>query len=307
MNAFDLHTPTRPATRKDRLFRTIADELASWITSGAFEPGQRLPSERELAKRLGVSRSSLREALILLQVEGKVEPRNGSGIFVTRAEAFGPPAPLGVDHHPREVLRARRVVEGEVAAMAARARTRLDVAAIRHALVPLEDLAQDAGFGDARDRRFHLTVAAATRSDAMVALVGDLCGPPRLAADERRTVRHWATALRAAKVIDHRALADAIERRDARGARVAMHRILDRRIWVATRREALNEVGREPSPRSRIHRPVTAPDASPKYGSRKMADHAARLLMRPRARAKPLADIIGGDRDAVQGYGSGFR
>src|SRR5262249_45638148 len=97
-----------------------------------------------------------------------------------------------------------------------------------------EDLAQNAGFGDARDRRFHLTVAAATHSDAMVALVGDLCGAPRRATDERSTVRHWAAALRAANLIDHRAIADAIEWRDARRARVAMHRVLDRSIWVAT-------------------------------------------------------------------------
>jgi DNA-binding FadR family transcriptional regulator len=245
MNAFDLVSPPQPATRKDRLFRRIADELASWITSGAFEPGQRLPSERELANHLGVSRPSVRQGLILLEVEGKVEVRNGAGTFVTHAEALEPHAPFDVDHHSLEVLRARRLVEGEVAAMAARARTRLDVAAIRHALVPLEDLAREAGFGDAWDRWFHLTVAAATRSDAMGAIVGDLCGPPRQAADERRTVRHWAGALRAAKVIDHRALADAIEQRDARGARVAMHRVLDRRIWVATLTQPAKEVGRE--------------------------------------------------------------
>jgi DNA-binding FadR family transcriptional regulator len=252
MNAFDLRPPPRPATRKDRLFRRIADELALWITSGAFEPGQRLPSERELAKRLRVSRPSVREALILLQVEGKVEARNGWGIFVTRAEDFGPPAPFGADHHPCDVLRARRVVEGEVAAMAARERTQLDVEAIRHALAPLEDLAQDAGFGDARDRRFHLTVAEATHSDAMVTLVGDLCGAPRRSADERSTVRHWAAALRAANLIDHRALAHAIEWRDARRARVAMHRVLDRTIWVATRTQAAKnaEIAAQPARRA---------------------------------------------------------
>jgi DNA-binding FadR family transcriptional regulator len=163
-----------------------------------------------------------------------VEARNGSGVFVVRVNPPQTRDVFGSDHGLLEVLRARRIVEGEVAATAARARNLFDVLAIRHALEPFEDMARNPRFGDASDRRFHLAVAGATHNDAMVALVGDLYGRPRNRANERAIVRHWAPALRAANLVDHRALADAIEARDRRGARAAMQRLLDRNIWIAT-------------------------------------------------------------------------
>jgi DNA-binding FadR family transcriptional regulator len=234
MNAWDLPPSSVRTPRKDRLFRRIADQLAAQIESGEIGPGQRLPAERELARQLGVSRPSVRQALIMLQVEGMVEARNGAGVFVLRVK---PARTLDVsvgDHGLLEVLRARRIVEGEVAAMAARARNLFDVLALRHALEPIEDLARNRKFGDASDRRFHLAVAVATHNDAMVTLVGDLYGRPQNHAVERAIVRHWAPALRAANLVDHRALVGAIEARDRRGARVAMQRLLDRNIWIAT-------------------------------------------------------------------------
>jgi DNA-binding FadR family transcriptional regulator len=234
VNAWDLDSPPSRTFRKDRVFRRIADQLAVWIASGEFEPGERLPAERELARHLGVSRPSVREALISLEIEGKVEARNGSGVFVLCDKPIGAPASSSGEPRTLEVLGARRIVEGEGAAMAARSRNRLDVLAIRKALGPMEDLARTAYFGDAADRRFHMTVAAATHNDAMVTLVGDLCGPRRNRLDERAIVRHWAPALRAANLVDHRAIADAIEAGDRRAARAAMWRVLDRSIWVAT-------------------------------------------------------------------------
>jgi DNA-binding FadR family transcriptional regulator len=234
VNAWDLDPSPLRAVRKDRLFRRIADQLALLIASGEFEPGQRLPAERDLARQFGVSRPSVREALISLEVEGTVEARNGSGVFVVCDRPFAAHALSGGDHAPLVVLRARRLVEGEVAAMAARARNLLDLVAIRQALGPMEDLTRNAGFGDTPDRTFHLAVAAATHNDAMVAVVSDLCGPRRNRLRERSIVRHWAPALRAANLVDHRAIVEAIEARDRRGARAAMRRVLDRSIWVAT-------------------------------------------------------------------------
>ena len=65
-----------------RLYRQIADQIRGLIRSGEFAAGARLPPERDLAKQLGVSRPSVREALIALEVEGLVEVRIGSGIYV---------------------------------------------------------------------------------------------------------------------------------------------------------------------------------------------------------------------------------
>jgi DNA-binding FadR family transcriptional regulator len=254
MNAWDFRPPSIPTARSNRLFRRIADQLAALIAFGEVGPGQRLPSERELARHLGVSRPSVREALILLEVEGMVEARNGSGVFVLRAKPFRAPGLADGDHAPLEVLRARRVVEGEIASMAARERNLFDVLAIRHALEPLEDLTRNWSFGDAPDRKFHLTVAAATHNDTVVAFLDDLYRPPWAHANERSIGRHWAPALRAASLVDHRALADAIEARDRRGARVAMQRLLDRNIWMAT----LTQLATARAKRPAVPRPSAA-------------------------------------------------
>ena len=72
-----------------RLYLQIADQVRSLIAAGEFSPGSRLPAERELAKQFGVSRPSMREALIALEVEGYVEVRPGSGIIVTTSNRAG--------------------------------------------------------------------------------------------------------------------------------------------------------------------------------------------------------------------------
>ena len=71
------------AVEPKRLYRQIADQLAQLIASGEFPSGSRLPAERELAASLGVSRTSVREAIISLEMTGLVEVRVGTGIFVT--------------------------------------------------------------------------------------------------------------------------------------------------------------------------------------------------------------------------------
>src|SRR6266478_3657647 len=112
-----------------RLYRQIADQIRELIRSGEFVAGSRLPPERDLAKQLGVSRPSVREALIALEVEGLVEVRIGSGIYVlgpsVRAEGEDPgggPVHGAVDATagPFELMRARYTIESECAALAAK-------------------------------------------------------------------------------------------------------------------------------------------------------------------------------------------
>src|SRR6266478_5096913 len=92
-----------------RLYRQIADQIRTLIASGEFPAGARLPPERDLAKQLGVSRPSVREALIALEVEGRVEVRIGSGIYVQAlTEHAGREAEAAAG--PFELLRARYVI-----------------------------------------------------------------------------------------------------------------------------------------------------------------------------------------------------
>src|SRR4051812_31963066 len=101
-----------------RLYERIAKQLANEIAHGDYKIGQRLPSERELAQSFSVSRPTIREAIIALELDGLVDVRTGSGVYVMAKEP--PSGKAGVtDIGPFELLEARRAVEGEVCALAA--------------------------------------------------------------------------------------------------------------------------------------------------------------------------------------------
>src|SRR5260221_542041 len=157
-----------------RLYRQIADQLTRLITSGEFRRGERLPSERDLAVQLGVSRPSVREALIALEIQGLVEVRVGAGIFVARSER---PAtvPINEGQGPFELLRARWLIEGEIAALAAREATKADLALVRTAVETMQQLANKNQETVAADRDFHLRVAAAAHNGELLSVVLYLC------------------------------------------------------------------------------------------------------------------------------------
>src|SRR3954447_2366374 len=93
-----------------RLYEQIAQKLARDIATGRYEVGQRLPSERELAQSFSVSRPTVREAIIALELDELVEVRTGSGVYVTNREP--PTGQAGVkDIGPFELLEARRAIE----------------------------------------------------------------------------------------------------------------------------------------------------------------------------------------------------
>lgn len=108
-----------------RLYRQIADQIIRLIESGEYKPGERLPAERVLAERLTVSRPTVREALIALEVEGRVEIRGGSGVFVLNRQekqaSETPPANSATPAPgPFDVLFARDLIEPDIAALAAK-------------------------------------------------------------------------------------------------------------------------------------------------------------------------------------------
>src|SRR6266568_9235541 len=99
-----------------RLYRQIADQIRTLIRSREFPAGARLPPERDLARQLGVSRPSVREALIALEVEGYVEVRVGSGVYVLGQRPADRTDTLPADSGPSELIRARWLIESECAA-----------------------------------------------------------------------------------------------------------------------------------------------------------------------------------------------
>ena len=120
------------AVATQRLYEQVAGQVTELVARGEFKPGDRLPPERDLAKVLGVSRPTVREAMIALEIAGLVEVRVGAGTFVTDKARTAPRGRLfeGVGSSPLELIAARRTIEPEVAALAAQLATQSEIAAI---------------------------------------------------------------------------------------------------------------------------------------------------------------------------------
>lgn len=208
-----------------RLFRRIADALAAAIDAGEFAPGTRLPGERELARRLQVSRSSLREALSALELEGRVEIRVGSGVYVRARvprRSAGRPMPADPTRTPFDVMRARRLVEAETAALAARQATARQLRAIEEAF---ERLAADMRGNRAHsegDRLFHVRIAEASGNTALAEIVANLWATQREPLATRMEALFVTGARRRDNIGEHRRILDAIRARDPVAARRAM-------------------------------------------------------------------------------------
>jgi DNA-binding FadR family transcriptional regulator len=215
-----------------RLYRQIADQIAALIKRGEFKPGSRLPPERDLAQQLGVSRPSVREALIALEVEGFVEVRIGSGVYVTsvdsrRGGGRAGKSALPPDSGPFELIEARRLVESECAAQAARHASAAQVRQMKAALASMRTDGKRNLVPLEGDQRFHECVAGASGNSALAMLVRTLwaqrTGPLFL-----RLEHHFDTpALWSAAIAEHQAILAAIEARDPGAARAAMRRHLD--------------------------------------------------------------------------------
>jgi DNA-binding FadR family transcriptional regulator len=213
-----------------RLYRQIAEQIRGLIRSGEYRPGARLPPERDLARQLGVSRPSVREALIALEVEGLVDVRIGSGIYVhghgSRGNGKERPA-VHAEAGPFELLRARYVIESECAALAAKSANRAQLAAIEAALIVMQQEFEADKQPLSGDRLFHVRIAEATGNGALVAVVNMLWEERTGPLYQQLEYHYDSPALWAAAMAEHRAVAKAIGARDAAGARTAMQRHLN--------------------------------------------------------------------------------
>lgn len=217
--------PLQPLAPR-RLYRQIADQLRALIHAGEFAVGSRLPAERDLAAQLGVSRPSVREALIALEVEGLVEVRMGSGIVVIAREPAASAMPVDAPFGPFEIIRARQVIECELAAMAALAAGPAGPAAVADLQAALDLMRADMDQGRAPvqgDRLFHLRIAEAADNGPLLRTVTALYDERNTPLFEQlgqhyETPSSWRLAL-----AEHQAVVDAIRRQDAGAARAAMH------------------------------------------------------------------------------------
>jgi DNA-binding FadR family transcriptional regulator len=215
------------AVEPRRLYLQIAAQIRKLIGKGAVAPGERLPAERDLARRLGVSRPSLREALIVLEVEGLLDVRVGSGIYVAQPSGRGTGVDIGSASGPFEVIRARWMIEGECAALAAKHGTDAQLRAIRRAHADLQREAKQHHNPLGADRAFHVRIAQATGNSALELVVQTLwdqrVGPLYRALE----IKLEYPAMAGETLGEHKAVLDAILARRPAAARVAMRRHMD--------------------------------------------------------------------------------
>jgi DNA-binding FadR family transcriptional regulator len=216
------------AVEPQRLYRRIAEQIVQLIRRGEYRPGARLPPERDLARQLKVSRPSVREALIALEVEGYVEVRVGSGVYVTSQRPQARRADLlSGDSGPFELIAARRLLESECAALAARVASPAQLRRMKAALAAMDRDQRRSVMPIENDRRFHLEVAEASGNSALALVVRTLwdqrAGPLFVTLEH-----HFDTPdLWKAAIAEHTAVMKAIEGHDPAAARAAMRRHMD--------------------------------------------------------------------------------
>lgn len=236
-----------------RLYQQIADQLRTMIERGEYPPGSYLPAERELSQQFGVSRTSLREALIALEVVGLVKVRVGDGVMVLAKPSavaatqphdmpleFDPelgtdPADFTAEMPPFSLLQARRLIEPETAALAAEFATDEQLAGIREALARnIEDNRQSSTTHPG-DRLLHVRIADASGNPAYALLIRHLLGHKYGAMFQRLQSLYTTKDMPHRSEREHQAIVEAICARDPNAARKAMRAHLDSVIRIFSR------------------------------------------------------------------------
>jgi GntR family transcriptional repressor for pyruvate dehydrogenase complex len=160
-----IFSPVRNSKISDEVYK----QLVSLISNGQLKPGEKLPSEREMASDLGISRQSIREALYRAEIMGMVEVRQGEGSFVLSSvrESLKPPLSVLLEEEAGrifEFLEVRKLIEGWCAEKAAIAATADDLEEIGRILERMESIIPTDREWEAVDVEFHLSIAAATHN-----------------------------------------------------------------------------------------------------------------------------------------------
>ena len=226
-----------------RLFWSIVELIEASINSGKFPVGSRLPPERELAADYKVSRPTIREAIIALEVRGKVEVKTSSGIYVLTCQKS---RTASQKINAFEVTQARALIEGEVAALAATNISEEDLINLNQTLIDMEEGKNM----QAADKAFHKIIAKSTYNEAMKSVVENLWD---LRASSMEIIQDYDSVCskdNAKTIAEHRAIYNALKLGDSTKSRIAMqehfHRLLNT-LFDAEEARELEKIKRESS------------------------------------------------------------
>jgi len=229
-----------------KLYRRLADSIAAEIEAGKYKVGERLPTERELADQFGVSRPTLREALIALEMLGMIEARHGLGIYVTRAQMPITASAYDVEIGAFELIEARRLFEGEAAALAAATIDDEAIGELERLLGLMAD--EDELRGEDADKEFHLVIARATGNGAIIATVENLWELRSRSPLARNILTRARGAGLQPRIVEHSRVLEALKAHHPAEARQAMRDHLERvieHLLHATETEALEKAQQE--------------------------------------------------------------
>jgi GntR family transcriptional regulator, transcriptional repressor for pyruvate dehydrogenase complex len=209
----------RPVTRP-RLYEVIVEQLCAYMADNEMTPGNRLPAERDLAAKLGVSRASLSQALVALEVQGVLSVRHGDGAILVRRPTEERAIKALREHADRipDIIEAREALEVKLAGLAAVRRTDEEMAAIDAAIAKMAAEIEAGDRGVVGDEMFHQALTRAAHSSLLAKLMHEISGLVR----ETRIESLSQEDRPRASLEGHRRIAEAVRQRDASTASRAM-------------------------------------------------------------------------------------
>ncbi len=241
---------TKQLDKTQRLYQQVVEKMLPMLDGGEYPPGSRLPSERELSESFEVSRPTIREAIIALEVMGRVSVKTGSGVYVLEKNLGHSGAE---NFSPFELTEARILLEGEAASLAASMITEQQLEDLQSAY---DEMVQENERGDltseVADRKFHSVISQGTHNRVLMSTIEKLWDiqerSPQIHAAHNSVCKKDGQR----RLDEHHAILTALSNRKPNEARVSMRNHFSRMIDAlhdATEAEAVEEVRRKVSER----------------------------------------------------------
>lgn len=234
--------------RTSRLYEQIVQQIEESVLNGTLKPGDQLPAERELAQRLGVSRTAVREAVKALREKGLVEAYSGRGTFITDGtshaarQSFDLMIKVGQQEGHTHLAELRLLLEPGIAALAAERIDEEHLAALREAVAVMDRAQEDPSAYIEADLDFHLALAEAVANPLILSMIDSIVG---LLREQRIKIFNVEGGPQRGQ-IHHKHILEAVEQRNPGMARTAMSAHLEQ-VRQDSQTSGRNRIGRKPS------------------------------------------------------------
>jgi GntR family transcriptional repressor for pyruvate dehydrogenase complex len=221
--------PVYKVVRTSRLYEQIVQQIEDSVLNGSLKPGDQLPAERDLAQRLGVSRTAVREAVKALREKGLVEAYSGRGTFITDGtsqaarQSFDLMVKIGQQEGAPHLAELRVILEPGIAALAATRIQESELVAMREAVAVMDRAQKDPGAYIEADLDFHLALAEAVANPLILSLIDSIVG---LLREQRIKIFNVEGGPQRGQ-IHHKRILEAVERHDPEMAQSAMRSHLE--------------------------------------------------------------------------------